>query len=609
MFFRTHPKTRNRIARRVIIAIILFSSLITLVTTSFQIYKDYSYNIRQIEGYVDMIEAANLKPIAESLWSYDHKLIQLQLNQLLKLPGMIYLSVNDNKGTIWAVGTKQDKYVMTRNYPLVYRSNNREYPIGSLSIIASLSSVYRQLLAKAVIILISNTIKTFLVAGFALIIFQLMVTRYLFSIADYAQKLELKPDSPPLDLGKRFLKGTHDDELDEVVHAINKMRWNLTQTYAELSESEARFRALVEASNDIIWAIDADLLYTYVSPSFKRHIGYDPSEVIGKSPLTFFTFSTTNDNAEQEDKKNRDGLTSKWLPVRGHESVIVSKDGKKLIFETNAVPVFDVNLNFTGYQGITRDITERKKTEAKLSQYRKNLEEKVEKRTAELEIANKELESFAYSVSHDLRAPLRAMDGFSLALLEDYEGKLDDQGKDFLHRIRNNSNKMAILIDDMLKLSRVNRMDMQKTTVNLSRIVADILDNLQIHDPHRRVVTKIKPDVSVQGDPAYIRVALENLLGNAWKFTSKKETGRIEFGQTETLVDKKPVFFVRDNGAGFHEEYKHKLFGVFQRLHDVEEFPGTGVGLAIVKRVMDRHDGKIWAESKLNEGATFFFSV
>jgi light-regulated signal transduction histidine kinase (bacteriophytochrome) len=231
----------------------------------------------------------------------------------------------------------------------------------------------------------------------------------------------------------------------------------------------------------------------------------------------------------------------------------------------------------------------------------------VEERTAELAAANKELESFAYSVSHDLRAPLRTIDGFSQALQEDYSETLDDTALDFLRRVRSAATQMGSLIEDLLVLSRVTRAEMDRTKVDLSEIAKSVVDEMQDSESDRQVDITVAESMPVRCDKRLIKLVLQNLLDNAWKFTSKIPTPIIEFGSEEK--DGETHYFVKDNGAGFDMEYSDKLFVPFQRLHSVEDFEGSGIGLATVQRVINRHGGRVWAESVIDKGSTFYFTI
>jgi PAS domain S-box-containing protein len=254
-----------------------------------------------------------------------------------------------------------------------------------------------------------------------------------------------------------------------------------------------------------------------------------------------------------------------------------------------------------------QDVTDRKQAEEEVCKLNVELEQRVIERTTLLEASNKELEAFSYSVSHDLRAPLRGIDGFSLALLEECGNKLNDAEKAYLARIRKATQKMGFLIDDMLKLSQVTRSEFHQEPVNLSRMVQEIAEKSREHNADRTVDVSVQEEIVVQGDFYLMQIAMGNLMENAWKFTAKVDVPRIEFGATKQAGE--TIYFVRDNGIGFDMTYVNKLFGAFQRLHTFHEYPGTGIGLATVKRIINRHGGRVWAEGEVGKGATFYFTL
>jgi light-regulated signal transduction histidine kinase (bacteriophytochrome) len=254
-----------------------------------------------------------------------------------------------------------------------------------------------------------------------------------------------------------------------------------------------------------------------------------------------------------------------------------------------------------------QQIQEREKASDEILRLNTQLEQRVTERTAELERANGELEAFSYSVSHDLRTPLRAIDGFSQALLEDYADQLDETGRNYLARVRAGAQRMGHLIDDLLKLAKVSRAELHPLTIDLSEIARKIVDELREANPERRVAVNITSGLTAHGDAQLLRIALENLLNNAWKYSGKRNQAEIEFGMRTRNGE--ACYFVEDNGAGFDMAYASKLFGAFQRLHDAKEFPGTGVGLATVQRIIHRHGGHIWAEAVLDKGSTFYFTL
>lgn len=283
-------------------------------------------------------------------------------------------------------------------------------------------------------------------------------------------------------------------------------------------------------------------------------------------------------------------LTTSYHPIRASDGQVIGI----------LVHVLDATEHVRARQALEQKSKE-------VAQLNRELEQRVAERTAQLQAANAELESFAYSVSHDLRAPLRRIDGFSVALLEDCGDRLDESGQRYLSRIRVASQHMGQLIDDLLELSRISRLDVQARAVDLSALARRILSTFHEHSPERQVTIEIAPDMTAWGDSKFLSIALENLLDNAWKFTARTEGATIEVGRMEQKGEQ--VFFIRDNGAGFDPTYSMKLFETFNRLHSPVDFPGTGIGLATVKRVIERHGGQIWAEGAVDKGAVFYFTL
>ena len=370
-----------------------------------------------------------------------------------------------------------------------------------------------------------------------------------------------------------------------------------------LKESESKFRTLFENANDAIFLMRDDKFIDCNDRTLKI-FGCTREQIIGDHPYNFSP-SLQPDGRESKEK--------------ALEKISAAFSGVPQFFEWRHMRLdktpFDAEVSLNRLdmggeqylQAMVRDITERKRADEEIHRLNASLEQRVAERTAELEAANKELEAFSYSVSHDLRAPLRTIDGFSLALLEDCDEKLDEQGKNYLRKVRAATQRMAQLIDDMLKLSRITRAEIKIEKVNLTQMAWSVVNELQKSQPERHVEINIADGIEAMADSRLMRVILENLLGNAWKFTGKRAEAVIEFGSI--TKDKATAYFVRDNGAGFDMAYADKLFSPFQRLHTAEEYPGTGVGLATVRRIIHRHGGKVWAEGQVDKGATFYFSL
>ena len=374
------------------------------------------------------------------------------------------------------------------------------------------------------------------------------------------------------------------------------------QAEENLRESEQRLHSILGNMPVMLDALDAEGNIIVWNQECERVTGYSAEEIIGNPQAWEMVYP---------DPVYRQNMMNLWAKMghnyRNWEWNIVSKSGEiKTIAWSNIAAFFPVP-GWAGW-GVGVDVTERKQAELEVIQLNQTLEQKVNERTAELAAANKELEAFSYSVSHDLRAPLRGIDGFSKVLLERYADRLDEQGKHYLDRIRAGTQRMGELIQDMLMLSRVTRAEMKRVPVNLSTIAQEVSKDLSESQPERSVQWNIAPEIMVLGDAALLRIVLENLLSNAWKFTSNCTQTQIEFGK-KFVSDHTEVYFVQDNGVGFDMTYVNKLFIAFQRLHSTNDFPGTGVGLAIVQRIIHRHGGNVWAEGMINQGATFYFTL
>ncbi len=367
------------------------------------------------------------------------------------------------------------------------------------------------------------------------------------------------------------------------------------RTSEKLLESESRYRHILDSMMEGYQILGFDYRYLYANDAAAEHGCRAKEDLLGQTMMEMYPGIETTPLFETL----RRCMEERVAEVMENE--FSYPDGSSAWFSLTMQPVEQ------GVAVLSLDITKRKQAERDLRALNVELVRRVEERTAQLQAANEELEAFAYSVSHDLRGPLRGMDGFSQALLEDYADQLDERGKDYLKRVRRAAERMGLLIEDLLKLSRVTRQEMKQETVNLSILAHGIVTTLEAEDPDRKIKFAIQDDLVTKGDLSLIRLALENLLHNAWKFTSREAQATIEVGEMQS--DEEAVYFVRDNGVGFDMAYVGKLFGAFQRLHATKEFPGTGIGLATVQRIIHRHGGRIWAEGDVDRGATFFFTM
>ena len=379
--------------------------------------------------------------------------------------------------------------------------------------------------------------------------------------------------------------------------------WHLNVSRRRELEAVQKLALVVESSDDAILSRNSQGIITSWNNGATQLFGYTAAEAIGQSIRIIVPEHLL------EEWKSSAAQLNQGLKEEHNKGLRRHKDGHLLTVLKTASPLYSPEGYPIGASIIYKDISQLETAYEEIRTLNSELEDRVAKRTAALEAANQELEAFSYSVSHDLRSPLRSIDGFSLALLEDYSERLDDTGCDYLQRLRGASQRMGQLIDDMLHLARISRTQMNVEKVNLSELALQILTERQQQEPQRQVEVLIEPSLTVLGDAPLLRIVLDNLLGNAWKFTGKTSQPFIEFGCQQEPETKELVFFVRDNGAGFDMAYAHKLFGAFQRLHHAKEFSGTGIGLATVNRIIHRHGGRIWADSQVNQGATFFFTI
>jgi PAS domain S-box-containing protein len=373
-----------------------------------------------------------------------------------------------------------------------------------------------------------------------------------------------------------------------------------------LRQSRAQYETFVNATDDIAFLKDDQLRYVMVNAANARFFGLEPGEILGHTDAELMP---------PEAAAECDASDARAIRMGG--LVITTERVGDRVYESRKFPV-ELTDGRLGVGGYVRDVTEQRRAEGEIRRLATELERRVEQRTAQLAATNRELESFAYSISHDLRAPLRALDGFSEILLQDYGAVIDETGRGYLRRIKGAANHMAGLMDGLLQLSRLNREALVLEDVDLTDLARSVVTDLREQDPDRTVDVLVEPGLHAEADPKLLRVVLVNLLGNAWKFTARHETARIEVGAAQHDGGKGGdgaggsdgiAFFVKDDGAGFDPRYARNLFGAFQRLHTPDQFEGTGIGLATVQRIVHRHGGAVWAEGEVEKGATFWFTL
>ncbi len=393
------------------------------------------------------------------------------------------------------------------------------------------------------------------------------------------------------------------EELGILTDSFNNMARQLKTSFNEIEINEERLQLAIKAANLGIWDWDIEKNILIWDDNMYKFYGVERSEFGG-------AYEAWSKSLIPEDKEQT--VAQVEAALRGEHEFI--SEFRVRWPDQSIHYLRSISKTFRGEDGkpirmvgINADITDQKASDEELQLYRKQLEELVAARTAQLEITNKELEAFSYSVSHDLRAPLRGIDGWSLALLEDYGETLEAKAKNYLERVRSEAQRMGSLIDDLLKLSQVTRTEVRWEPVDLTKLAQVVSARLKEQHCDRNVNFIIHPDLKTSGNAHLLEILLTNLIGNSCKFTSKIANAEIEVGQVE--IKGRPVYFVKDNGAGFNKERAHNLFAAFQRFHRQSEFEGTGIGLAMVHRIINLHRGRIWAESEVNQGATFYFTI
>ncbi len=586
----------RRIARRLILAMVLFSSLITLVVTAIQLYRDYNRDLLLIDSQLNQIRDVHLRSIAGSLWLLDEKGMQILVDGILQLPDILYLEVSDGE-RVWASGgVKQDSQTIRRQYPLTYQHLGRSQEIGTMVAYATLERVYQRLIDKAIDILVSNAIRTFLVAGFILLLFYFLVTRHLIDIAAFIRNQDLEHEGEPLRLERKSGAGSKPDELDLLVDELNLMRHGLHKSFSSVRESEARYRELYDTMDQGVIYYDADGEVLSANPAALEILGVTLDQLKAAEPTWKTVYEDGREmspsyhpviKALRSGKKISDQVIGIYHPDDGsHRWIIVSAMPQFREGEDRPYQVFST---FT-------DLTERKRASGER-----------ERLIEELEIKNRELERFVYTISHELKTPLVTIAGFSGILSNDIEEGDKDKLSSHLLHITTAVDTMSVLLDELLELSRVGRIINTPENVSMRELIQEVARLVERQAAERGVKIEISPDMpDVFGDRIRLREVLQNLTENAIKFSGDQPDPRVRVGCRR--VGDEDVYFVEDNGKGIDPAYHDKIFGLFERLDPHIE--GTGVGLALVQRIMEEHGGRIWVESAgAGTGSTFCFTV
>ena len=750
-------KRKSHIARRLIIAMVLFSTLITIVTSSYQLYSDFQRDVDHIYEKFGEIEKVHINNLANQVWIADETEIRRQMESILNLPDIVYLEISESGKTWLKAGMHRDEKVLDMSMPIFYTYKEKKTRLADLKVQATLENAYQHVIDQVWDILISNAIKTFLVTGFMFIIFQYLVTRHLLRISEHAENLSLDNLAKHLTLNRKTKPPGDEDELDTVVNSLERMQKNLLNSLDQIHERDVRlsiYEKIMSTTSDLMSFIDRDYKYLAVNQAYSELfnknyddiVGHSVEELLGKDYFenvvkprfdqvflgkTYFYDSVIQLHGNTmpvevtylpyygEDEGNKSEVQGVVVHARnisdrvrhhqiytalarnpasdfqqflndsvkliaevfhvklafvgrllesGHEikTETLYMDGKfkkQVTYDVKGTPCGDVihkgkvfiqdnvisaypddamldDINAESYFGVSivdnegsviglfsiihdeplekedmheeilsvfaaRVAIEMERHDALLAlqAYQENLEQEVDKRTRDLITINKEMESFAYSVSHDLRTPLRAINGYCAALVEDCADELSETAMEYLNRVKNASLRMSALIDGMLKLSRISRQEMVLEEIDITRLANDVIAEIAAGRNIQHYKIEVEAGMKARGDKKLLAIAVLNLLENAIKYASREEQPHIKFYKQGA------GFLVQDNGIGFDMRYKDKLFVPFQRLHDDKDMQGIGIGLANVFRIIMRHQGSISLESEVAKGTSVYFTL
>lgn len=547
--------------------------------------------------------------IAPNLVQGDYATLQDSLNEVVgsHSQGVVYVLVLDDRNRVAAqagvaepgklpppvveIGKALDQPVLHLQRPISFAGQtlgNLRFGLSTEIITSARSSLVKQ----GIVIASLEVFLTFLLLS----LLGYWLTKNLSNLIAGSKAIaEGRYDQPVLARG--------DDEIAQLGRNFNRMAEAVQLKMQELHNNEMEYRALFEQAAVGIGHIRvSDHRWMRVNRRLTEILGYQDGQLLESGYQAIFQerdLPTVERSRLKLDSGERQMFEADMQLVQARGELVWTRLTVSLLRDERGQPQY--------YIMVVQDERERKRAEAELDHYHVHLEDLVAQRTTALAAANRELEAFSYSVSHDLKAPLRSIDGFSQILAEDYQSVLDDTGRDYLARIRRSVQHMGRLTDALLALAKVSRVGFNPEEFNFSEMAQTIAEDIQLANPGKLVKLKIQPGMTLLGDASLMRTAMQNLLGNAWKYSAKVDQPEIEVGCHD--VEGNLVYFVRDNGAGFNPDHANKLFGVFQRLHRAEEFEGTGIGLATVQRIISRHGGRIWAEGEVGRGAVFYFTT